>query len=136
MMAVARLGAIHSVVFGGFAAEELASRIDDSEPKLVITASAGIEPTRFVPYPDIVKDAMKLCKNIDNIEKMPKLLWDREEFDGQIKAKDIDDTFFDMRSLVEAETEIHPAVPVEAGHPHYILYTSGTTGAPKGVVRD
>jgi len=68
MMAVARLGAIHSVVFGGFAAEELASRIDDSEPKLIITASAGIEPSRFVHYTEIVDDAMKLCKKIDNAE--------------------------------------------------------------------
>ena len=127
MLACARLGAIHSVVFGGFAANELATRIHDAKPKLVVSASCGIEPGRLVPYKPLLDAA------IDLVDSKPSrcIILQRQMLEADL----------DPRRDVEwndalAGADAVPCVPVEATHPLYILCTSGTTGQPKGIVRD
>jgi len=93
MLACARIGVIHSVVFGGFAAKELADRIDDCEPKLIITSSFGIEPTKNIPYPPIIEDAFKFCKKIKN--RVPCLIKQRNELDGKLSYLDINSKHYD-----------------------------------------
>jgi propionyl-CoA synthetase len=128
MLACARIGVIHNVVFGGFAPHELVVRIDDCKPKVLITATAGVEIAKRIPYLPLVEKAIELAQ--DKVENI--IVFNRKLVDNQ---HEMFDGLIDYQELVNKSTAAD-CVAVESTHPLYLLYTSGTTGKPKGITRD
>jgi len=131
MLACARIGAVHSVVFGGFAAKELATRIDDAKPKLILSASCGLEPGRIVHYKPLLDESIALAST----KPEACIILQRPQHNCDfVEGRDHD--WATLRRAALDAGKAAPCVPVLATDPLYILYTSGTTGTPKGVVRD
>ena len=129
MLACARIGAVHSVVFGGFAPQELAARIDDAAPRVVLSASCGVEPSRVVPYKPFLDEAIKRS------DHQPEhcVILQRDQLRAELGERDLDWDEFVSSGSARAGAD---CVPVASTDPLYILYTSGTTGKPKGIYRD
>ncbi|MEK9959813.1 MAG: AMP-binding protein, partial [Pelagibacteraceae bacterium] len=126
MLACARIGAVHSVVFGGFASSELASRIDDSGAKIILSASCGLEPGRTVEYKPLLDGALKIAK-----QKVEKVV----VFQRDVHKATLTDGFVDWNDFIKDAPQSE-CTECDANDPAYILYTSGTTGVPKGILRD
>ena len=131
MLACARIGAVHSVVFGGFASKELATRIDDAKPKVILSASCGVEPGRTVAYKPLLDEAIKLAKE----KPQAVILLQRPQLEASMVAGR-DHDWAALRAAAMRDGKAADCVPCLATDPLYIIYTSGTTGIPKGVVRD
>ncbi|WP_347352594.1 acetate--CoA ligase [Intrasporangium sp.] len=129
MLACARIGAVHSVVFGGFAPQELAARIDDAAPRVVISASCGVEPNRIVPYKPFLDEAIRRSAH----QPEHCVILQREQLRAEMGERDVDWAELVTGPAARAGAD---CVPVASTDPLYILYTSGTTGRPKGIYRD